>query len=196
MNRTALDDTRAGAPLRLLGALAFSLLLIAAAAPAVCAQDGPRPPHGQEGPPEGGRQGRGGRGGAHGELFRRLGLTEEQHQRLREIRRQSEPEGRALMRRLGQARRALDEAVYAETLDEAAVEERARELAAAQAALVRHHALNEVRVRQVLTPEQLQTFRELRQQARLEQRGRRRREGGPAPADRPEVPGPSRRRRF
>lgn len=107
-------------------------------------------------------------------LLMRLNLTPEQLQQLREIRRQSEPEARALGRRLNLARRALDDAIYADALNEAVFEERAREVAAAQAALVRLRALTELRVRRVLTPEQLQAFRGLRQQARRRQRVERR----------------------
>jgi len=112
-------------------------------------------------------------------LLRRLNLTPEQRASLREIRRQSEPEARALARRLNQARRALDEAVYSDETDEAAVERRARELAEAQAAVVRLRALTELRVRRVLTPEQLQTFRALRREA-LRQRLLQRRQARPA----------------
>jgi len=98
-------------------------------------------------------------------LLARLNLTPEQRARLREIRRQSEPEARALTRRLNGARRALDEAVFSDEADEATVEQRARELSDAQAAVVRLRALTELRVRRVLTPEQLQTFRGLRREA-------------------------------
>ncbi|HEX8748784.1 MAG TPA: hypothetical protein VF717_16545, partial [Pyrinomonadaceae bacterium] len=55
--------------------------------------------------------------------------------------------------------------------DEAVVEQRARELAEAQAAQVRLQAFVELSVRRVLTPEQLQTFRDLRMRA--ERRNRR-----------------------
>ena len=99
-------------------------------------------------------------------LFARLNLTPEQLTQLREIRRESEVEARNLGRRLRLARRALDEAIYADALDERAIEERARELSAAQSALVRLRTQTELRVRRVLTPEQLQTFRQLRQRAR------------------------------
>jgi Spy/CpxP family protein refolding chaperone len=134
---------------------------------------------------------------AGGNLLRRLGLAPEQLRQLSEIRRQSEPEMRTLMRRLNQARRALDEAIYSDALDEAAVDERARELAAAQNALVHLRAVTELRVRRVLTPEQLQTFRELRQQARQRQERRRQRPRGPrrdapthTPLDQPAEPTP------
>jgi Spy/CpxP family protein refolding chaperone len=56
-----------------------------------------------------------------------------------------------------------------------------REAADAQAALIRLRAQTELRVRGVLTPEQLQTFRVLRERARVRQRLERRmnRRGGP-----------------
>ena len=120
------------------------------------------------------------------ELLARLNLRPEQMAQLREIRRESEAEARTLTRRLRLARRALDEAIYADAVDEAAVEERARVVAGAQAALVRLRAQTELRVRRVLTPEQLQTFRQLRQRAR------RRLDAG---ADAPAAP-PRRRRRL
>jgi Spy/CpxP family protein refolding chaperone len=132
-----------------------------------------------------------------GKLVRRLNLTPAQRLQLREIRSQREPEARELARRVRLARRALDEAIYADAAEDALVEQRARELASAQAALVRLRAATELKVRRVLTAEQLQTFRELRRQAQQEQRrrlfqlrpagrarrrpARRRRPGRPAP---------------
>lgn len=142
--------------------LAAVFALLAFAAPAALAQV---PPGVQEqpeaAPPQPARR---------RDLLSRLNLTAEQLQQLREIRRQSEEEGRELARRARLARRALDEAIYADALDEAAVGARSRELAAAQTALVTLRAQTEMRVRRVLTPEQLQTFRELRQHARRRQR--------------------------
>ena len=88
------------------------------------------------------------------------------------------PQAQTLTRRLNQARRALDEAIYADALDEALVEQRAREVAEAQAAVVRNRAQTELRVRRVLTPEQLQTFRDLRFRARQQKRIERRLERG------------------
>jgi Spy/CpxP family protein refolding chaperone len=115
------------------------------------------------------------RGAAEAEsLLSQLGLTPEQVARMREIREQSVPQARELSRRLAQARRALDEAIYSDTPDEALVEQRVREVADAQAALVRLRAQTELRVRGVLTPEQLQTFRVLRERARARQRLERR----------------------
>lgn len=193
MRRKEQKSLREPNRLKLLRAPAFGfsllLLLVFAAVPHARAQEAETQEREQR-PPMEGRGRRGGRGGG-AELLQRLGLTPDQRSQLQEIRRRNEQETRELMRSLMQARRTLDEAIYAETLDEAAIEQRVREVAAAQAALVRLRATMEVRVRQVLTPEQLQTFRELRQQARLEQQ-RRRFHDGQRPAD--SSPPPRRRK--
>src|SRR5215203_3916058 len=102
-------------------------------------------------------------------LMQWLNLTREQRQRLREIRQQSEPELRDLTRRVRLARRALDEAVYADTADEALVEQRSRELAVVQNLLTHARAVTELKVRRVLTDEQLRLFRNLRRQAQRRQ---------------------------
>ena len=102
-------------------------------------------------------------------LMQRLNLTREQRQHLREIRQQSEPELRDLARRLRLARRALDEAVYADAADEALVEQRSRELAVLQNLLTHTRAVTEMKVRRVLTDEQLRRFRDLRRQAQRRQ---------------------------
>ena len=114
-----------------------------------------------------------------GNLVQRLNLTPEQRRQLREIRVQGEPETRELTRRVRLARRALDEAIYSDAVQESLVEQRTRELSAAQAALVRLRAATELKVRRVLTAEQLQTFRELRRQAARRQLMQRRLRGAP-----------------
>ncbi len=102
-------------------------------------------------------------------LMQRLNLTPEQRQRLREIQQQSAPELRDLTRRLRLARRALDEAVYADAADAALVEQRSRELAVLQNLLTHARAVTELKVRGVLTGEQLRRFRNLRRQAQRRQ---------------------------
>lgn len=114
------------------------------------------------------QQGAGGRGRGLN-LMQRLNLSPEQRRRLREIRQQSEPETRELARRLRLARRALDEAIYADATDEALVEQRSRELSQAQSALTLLRASTELKVRRVLTAEQLRLFRDLRRQAQRRQ---------------------------
>jgi Spy/CpxP family protein refolding chaperone len=126
-------------------------------------------------------------------LLLRLNLTPEQLAQLREIRGQSVPQERALVRQLNAARRALDEAIYADEVSEPLVEERAREVSQALAALSRLRAQTELRVRRVLNAEQLRSFRDLRQRARQRQRAQRRlnrqnQRRQPAPAIRPEGP--------
>ena len=107
-------------------------------------------------------------------LMQRLNLTREQRLRLREIRDQSAAEVRLHMRRMRLARRALDEAIYADAVDDALIEQRSRELSAAQTALVRLRAATELKVRRILTDEQLRLFRNLRQQAQRRQQLQRR----------------------
>jgi Spy/CpxP family protein refolding chaperone len=150
-------------PAERLAAVLFGLTLLLFPLPAAAAgqeQDEPEEQQRQETP----------RRPAPGlNLMRRLNLSREQRQRLREIRRQGEAELRAHTRRVRLARRALDEAIYADAVDEALVERRARELSAAQAALVRLRATTELSVRRILTGEQLRLFRDLRRQAQRRQ---------------------------
>jgi Spy/CpxP family protein refolding chaperone len=123
-----------------------------------------------------------------GNLMQRLNLTPEQRRQLREIRVQGEPELRELTRRVRLARRALDEAIYSDAVEESLVEQRTRELATAQAALMRLRAATELKVRRLLTAEQLQTFRELRRQAARRQLLQRRLRGAgqqPPPGENP-----------
>jgi Spy/CpxP family protein refolding chaperone len=108
--------------------------------------------------------------GADGDLIRRLNLTPDQIRRIREIRQQNAEEMRNNRILVMRAQRALDEAIYSDSVDEATVEGRARDLAAAQSSIARLRALTELRIRRLLTSEQLNLLREMRQQAR--ERGR------------------------
>lgn len=152
-------------PFRILFAAAALLLAFAAAAGAQL----PPPREGADTPREPRSRGVGGGG-----LLSRLNLTPEQRAQIRDIRRQTEQTGRPLLRRLGRARLALEEAVYSDTADDSLVQERLREFAAAQAEATRLRVLTELRIRRVLTPDQLSTLRELRRQAQLAQRRRQR----------------------
>ncbi|HEV2800354.1 MAG TPA: Spy/CpxP family protein refolding chaperone [Pyrinomonadaceae bacterium] len=104
-------------------------------------------------------------------LLRILNLSPQQRAQIAAIRRETEPQGRLLGARLRQARRALDEAIYAPQADESVVEERAREVSAAQAAVVRLRSLTELRIRRVLSPEQLDAFRRLQRETLRRRRG-------------------------
>lgn len=105
-----------------------------------------------------------------GDLMRALGLTPEQLTKIRMVRQQHQEERRLAGERLRNALRALDSAIYSEDASEAVIEDRAREVAAAQAATIRLRALTELNIRRVLTPEQLDRLREMR----LQQSGQRR----------------------
>ncbi|MDT4969770.1 MAG: motif family protein [Acidobacteriota bacterium] len=112
-----------------------------------------------------------------------LGLSEEQMGKIRSIREQNRVDGQAIRRRVNLAQRALDQAIYSDAVNETEVEQRARELAAAQAAEVRLRAMTELNIRRVLTAEQLTTFRAIRLQRMRDAQMRRREnaeEGGPA----------------
>ncbi|HEX8129804.1 MAG TPA: periplasmic heavy metal sensor [Pyrinomonadaceae bacterium] len=110
------------------------------------------------------------RGANEGGLLRILNLTPEQRAQIGAIRRETEPQGRLLGARLRAARRALDEAIYAASPDEGVIEERVRELGAAQTAVVRLRSLTELRIRRVLSPEQLNAFRRLQRRSRTPRR--------------------------
>jgi Spy/CpxP family protein refolding chaperone len=99
-------------------------------------------------------------------LRRILNLTPEQRARISAIRRETEPQGRLLGARLREARRALDDAIYSANPDEGVIEELVREVGAAQVAVVRLRSLTELRIRRVLSPEQLDALRRLQRRTR------------------------------
>src|SRR6267143_6359384 len=102
-----------------------------------------------------------------------LNLTPEQRQRIRIIREQTKNERTAINQQLRQSNLALQQALDPDNPDEAIVELRLRDAAAAQAAATRMRVLTELRIRRVLTQEQVNTWRSLLQQAaeaRREQR--------------------------
>lgn len=106
--------------------------------------------------------------------IRELNLSPEQRERIRAIREQLQEERAAINQRLRETNRALEEALDADNPDESVVEQRLRDVAAAQSAAMRMRVLSEVRIRRVLTPEQLTTLRTLRQNARSLRRERQR----------------------
>ena len=139
-------------------------------------------------------------------LMERLNLSPDQRAQIRTIRMMTNTQGLQIAERLRTARRALDEAIYLENADESVVEARVRDVAAAQAASVRLRALTEIEIRRLLTPEQLNTLREIRREAAARQQERRsrgqerrmrrgfnrsRRLDPDAPADNPAIPQPT-----
>lgn len=107
------------------------------------------------------------------EVMRAIGLTQDQHLRMADIRRNYDEELIATGRRVREAKRGLDRAIMAEQFDEAQFNARAEDLARAQADLVRLQARLRAEVRGVLTTEQVIRFNELERKLRREQRERR-----------------------
>ncbi len=108
----------------------------------------------------------------------RLNLSPEQRAQIVSIRRQSEDESRALTQRLRQARNALDTSIYADSVDDQVVEGLAREVAAIQAEMVKLRVVTELKLRRVLTLEQLAVMRDLRRQSRFNHHRGKNRHGG------------------
>ncbi len=110
-------------------------------------------------------------------LFHALNLSPEQQAQIKAIRRQNREARLAAAQRVQQALRNLDEVIYADALNESSIDERRRELAAAQAESVRVETAGQLNIRRVLTPEQLGTLRGLRQQTRAARDARRATQG-------------------
>jgi Spy/CpxP family protein refolding chaperone len=106
-------------------------------------------------------------------LADQLKLTPEQVGRIATIREQTKEERRVINQRLRQAQRALEDAIYSDNANETLIEERARELSAAQAEALHLRTRTELNVRRVLTQEQLMSLRTIRERARARQQERR-----------------------
>ena len=103
-----------------------------------------------------------------------LNLTPEQVRQIRAIRRANRLEWQATRQRVRAALGALDQAIYSDDASESVIEQRAREAAEAQAAQVHLRAMTELRIRRVLTPAQLDTFRAIRERRARDAQERRR----------------------
>ncbi len=100
-----------------------------------------------------------------GDLVRQLNLTPEQREQIRSIRQGNQAERAAVNLRVRETNQALDGALDSDTPDEALVEQRVRDVAAAQASAMRLRILTEIKVRRVLTAEQRTILRSLQRQA-------------------------------
>jgi Spy/CpxP family protein refolding chaperone len=107
-----------------------------------------------------------------GDPIQQLNLTPEQREQIRTIRQQNQAERATLNERVRETSRALEAVLDSDSPEEAVVEQRMREAAAAQAAAMRMRILTEVRIRRVLTTEQRSLLRALRQQANQMRRQR------------------------
>jgi Spy/CpxP family protein refolding chaperone len=133
----------------------LAVLVFFVAAPSICGQTDqqqPAAPAPQQ-PPFG------------ADPIRELNLTPQQREQIRTIRQQNQTERAAINERVRETNRALEAVLDSDNPDEAVVEQRMREVAAAQAAAMRMRILTEVRIRRVLTSEQRNLLRALRLQA-------------------------------
>ena len=135
----------------------------------------------QDGPPPEGRTA----DAVRPNLLTALGLSQEQVQEIRRMNQARRPLMEDANRRLREANRALDSAIYADSLNEDDVAVRLREFQLAQAEVVKFRFQGELELRKVLTPEQLSKFRTLREQFGRRREMRQNRRRGVRPAQRP-----------
>jgi len=99
-----------------------------------------------------------------GDLLKQLGLSSEQMAQIRQLNQQRKPAMEEAQLRVREANKALDAAIYADTVDEALVAARLEDLQKAQGEVSRIRFNNELSIRRILTAEQLGRFREMRRQ--------------------------------
>lgn len=107
-----------------------------------------------------------------GDPIRQLNLTPEQREQIRSIRENNKAERAAINQQLREANRSLEESLNSDNPEETLIEQRVRDVAAAQAAVMRMRILTEIRIRRVLTPEQRNVLRTLQKEARESRRER------------------------
>lgn len=119
-------------------------------------------------------------------LLQELNLSREQIQQIRRINQTRRPQMMEAQRRFREANRALDAAIYADSPNEAEVQTRMKEVQQAHDEIIKIRTTSEFAVRQLLTPEQLVKFRELREgfMQRMEDRRQNRQPGMGEPGGR------------
>lgn len=105
------------------------------------------------------------RPGAQPNLFRELGLSQEQIVQFRRLNAAARPRREQAQRRLREANRALDAAIYADAINDQEFETRLKAFQDAQTEVTRLKFTDELAIRNILSPEQLVKFRELRRRA-------------------------------
>ena len=118
-------------------------------------------------------------------LLSELSLSQEQLEAIRRMNRERRPLMEEATRRLREANRGLDMAIYADTLNEVDVAARLKEFQSAQAEVASLRFRGELELRKVLTPEQLNKFRVLREQFGRRREMRQNRRRGLPPSQRP-----------
>lgn len=104
--------------------------------------------------------------------FAGLDLKPDQIQKIRMINAELKDERQTAVLRLRQTQRALNDAIESPTPNESLIEQRSREVAAAQAQTIRLRSLTEARVLQVLTPDQRVRLREMQRRNLAARSGR------------------------
>ena len=116
-------------------------------------------------------------------LLAELGLSPEQVQQIRRMNQARRVEMMRAQHRVGEATKALDAAIYADTFSDADYQSRLKEFQSAQAEVARLRFESELSLRRILSPEQLVKFRGMREQfaerRRENRQNRRDRHGGP-----------------
>lgn len=96
-------------------------------------------------------------------LLQELGLTPDQVREIRRANQERKPQMEAAQKRLREANRRLDEAIYSDQPNEADIQNLVKEAQEAQADVIRIRSTNELAIRRILTPDQVGKFRGLRQ---------------------------------
>lgn len=95
-------------------------------------------------------------------LLTELDLSPNQIQQIRRINADKRPLVREAQQKWREANRRLDQAIYADNADETEIQVRLKDAQAAQAELIKIRSATEFAVRQILTPDQLVKFRDIR----------------------------------
>ena len=96
-------------------------------------------------------------------LLAELDLSPDQIRQIRRINQENRIKRQEAQQRVRAAQKSLDEAIYADAVDETELQARLKNLQSAQAEIIKLRALTEFAIRKILTPEQLVRFREIRQ---------------------------------
>ena len=118
-------------------------------------------------------------------LLRELGVSSEHLQEIRRMNQARRPLMEDATRKLREANRALDMAIYADSLNETDVTARLKEFQLAQAEVAKLRFQGELELRKILSSEQLSKFRALREQFGKRREMRQNRRRGVPPAQRP-----------
>ena len=97
-------------------------------------------------------------------LLRELGLSREQMQAIRRLNAERKIQMQEAQQMLGEARRNLDLAIYADNVNESEVKARLQDFQTAQAEVATIRSTTEFEIRKILTPEQVARFRQLRRE--------------------------------